>query len=161
MIRRAKIQLASGVLESMRKEAERRFPKESGGVLLGYISPEKKRHAQIVAQIGPGPKAKHRQDRFEPDGEWQAEQIALAYQDSGRIVTYLGDWHSHPLGSGSPSKLDRSTAQAIANTPEARAPNPLMLILFRARYDWQLTGYRRGRRCLKAADLLIPEGVAG
>lgn len=156
MIRRAKIQLAPGVLESMRTEAERKFPKESGGVLLGYVSTEEKRHAQILDQIGPGPEAKHRRNRFEPDGEWQAEQIAAAYEDSGRIATYLGDWHSHPLGSGSPSKLDRSTARAIAKTPEARAPNPLMLILFRARGEWKLTGYRRARRRLKVADLLIP-----
>jgi integrative and conjugative element protein (TIGR02256 family) len=141
----------------MQREAERKFPKESGGVLLGYLAAEEKRHVQILAQIGPGPKARYRRDRFEPDGAWQAEQIAAAYEDSGRITTYLGDWHSHPRGGSSPSKLDRTTVKAIANTPEARAPNPLMLILFKGSEKWQLAGYRRGRRRLKAADLLLPE----
>lgn len=159
MKRKTKVQLAPGVLEAMSSEAERQFPEESGGVLLGYAAREVKRRVQVLHQIGPGPQAVHERARFEPDGEWQAERIAIAYEKSGRIATYLGDWHSHPWSGGTPSKLDRETARAIAASPEARAPHPLILILFGVPGEWQLAAYRRARRRLRRAEVLATRAV--
>lgn len=156
MRRRARVQLAPGVLEAMSSEAERKFPKESGGVLLGYLPPEEKHRVQVLEQIGPGPEAVHGCARFEPDGQWQAERIATAYEKSGRVATYLGDWHSHPLNGGRPSRLDRETARTIATSPEARAPHPLILILFGVPGEWHLAAYRRARRRLRRAEVLAP-----
>jgi integrative and conjugative element protein (TIGR02256 family) len=154
-VRRTRVELAHPVLQEMEAEARRRFPEESGGVLLGYRYPSRREPTRVVRQIGPGPKAVHRRHRFEPDGKWQDEEIGRAYEASGRILTYLGDWHSHPGGGGRPSGLDRSTAGAIAEFEEARASQPLFLILHGGRTEWSLAPYRYRRRRLRRARLCV------
>lgn len=150
---RTRIGIPERVLAAMCREAERCYPRESGGVLLGYIDIEDAKRIEVIKQIGPGPDARHEPHRFEPDGEWQAGVIATDYERSGRIITYLGDWHSHPRGGRKPSDLDRSTARKIACSPEARAPHPLIVILYGGPKDWDLSAYRRGRRRLRKARL--------
>lgn len=152
-MKQAYVHLPQSVLEQMILEAERAFPKESGGALMGYRDVDDEDLIQVVDQIGPGPRAIHQTHRFEPDGKWQARQIASAYQESGRVVTYLGDWHSHPRGSSTPSSLDRSTARDIARCEAARAPNPLILIAFGRPEIWDVAVYRRQRWRLRPADI--------
>lgn len=154
-VRRARISLPASVREEMEAEADRRYPDESGSVLLGYPLADERDRIQICEQIGPGPKAIHRRHRFEPDGEWQAERIAERYAASDRIAAYLGDWHSHPGGGGRPSALDRSTARTIARCAEARAPHPLIAIVFGEPEAWEIAVYKRGRRFLLAAELTV------
>lgn len=157
-MRRWRIELPQGVLDEMEAEARRRFPKESGGVLLGYRYPSRRTPIRVICQIGPGPKARHRRSRFEPDGAWQAEEIARAYEQSGRTLDYLGDWHSHPEGGGRPSGLDRSTARAIADCKAARASHPLFLILHGGQAKWSIAPYRYQRRRLGRARLDLIDG---
>jgi integrative and conjugative element protein (TIGR02256 family) len=162
LIGRAKIELSPAVLAEMEAEAERHFPSESGGVLLGYRPPSCRRTLYISEVVGPGPRASHRRHRFEPDGAWQASAIAAAYERSSRTVTYLGDWHSHPRGSGRPSALDRATARKIARSPEARAPRPLLVILFGEPEHWRLAARRHRRRRLRPVRVLVDgKAVAG
>lgn len=103
------------------------FPLETGGILLGV------RHSPTVfvvaAVVGPGPSATHNKTSFEPDQEWQVEQVASRWAESDGTLEYLGDWHSHPNGSPRASRDDVRAVELIRNAHEARAPNPLMLIL--------------------------------
>jgi len=153
----AEVLIPVGVMREMEAEAERHSPHESGGVLLGYPDRTNHRWVQITLQIGSGPKAVHRRHRFEPDGEWQVRKVADAYAASGRISTYMGDWHSHPHGSHRPSGLDRSTARRIALCEEARAPHPLVFILHGGPNDWQIAAYRRERWRLGRCKATITE----
>lgn len=100
----------------------------------------------IVTQvIGAGPKAVHRTHSFEPDYDWQNKRIAEHYESSGRRDTYLGDWHSHPgATSGELSRHDRAVIRKIIRTPAARAPVPLMAILYGHPRDWELTVWSGG-----------------
>lgn len=147
----------AAVVREMEAEAERHAPRETGGVLLGYSDRTNQRLMQITLQVGPGPEAVHESHRFDPDGEWQVRQVATAYAASGRVSTYLGDWHSHPHGSHRPSGLDRSTARRIALCKEARAPHPLILILHGGPGDWRLAVYRRRRWRLGRSKATITE----
>jgi|SRR6185369_4030738 len=114
-------------LSALVTEGRRSYPKETGGNLLGYWSAE---HEAVVTHIiGPGPAAVHSPVRFEPDANWQAEQIGLFYDAFDGRLTYLGDWHTHPSGPAFPSDLDVSCLKNIAADAAARAPIPLMLIL--------------------------------
>lgn len=86
--------------------------------------------AVVITQvIGPGPASSRSTVSFEPDADYQQREIDRIYLDSGRVHSYLGDWHSHPQPSPRPSARDRRTLRAIANTREARAPNPIMGIV--------------------------------
>jgi integrative and conjugative element protein (TIGR02256 family) len=127
----------------MAGEADASAPNETGGMLLGYVSPNTAPEDVVVeAVIGPGPNAAHRAARFEPDSAWQQEQLARAYEDSGRTTTYLGDWHTHPGGVAVPSRRDRRTARSIARTTAARLPRPFMVILASDEEGWRAAAYR-------------------
>lgn len=150
----AVVWIPAEVERALEEEADRCSPCETGGVLLGFEDPEKPRRVQLVTALGPGPKAVHQRDRFEPDAAWQRKRISTIYQDSGNITTYLGDWHSHPRGSGQPSRLDRRTARRIARCVEARAAHPLMVIVSKPVSSWALDAYHYERRRLHPAYLL-------
>lgn len=118
--------LGKGIAASLLREAGEHAPLETGGVLLGWRSAE---HICVTNVIGPGPSALRDKTSFVPDAEWQSEQIARLYSDSGRRLAYLGDWHTHPGASPTPSARDRQTLCTIARHPAARCPLPIMLIM--------------------------------
>lgn len=126
--------LSAAALDTMKVEASRTFPLETGGVLLGYWSGNE---AVIIASSGPGPLALHGEDHYVPDNSYHSSFVAAAYAASGRRATYLGDWHSHPLGSCSLSELDIKTMRRIARHQRARVSCPLMLVLS-GREPWQV-----------------------
>ncbi|MEX1141470.1 MAG: Mov34/MPN/PAD-1 family protein [Thermoleophilaceae bacterium] len=136
------IWLPPDVVEQLEHEADRAGDVETGGVLLGFEDGDQ---VQVLAQVGPGPGAIHERRRFVPDGTWQQQRIAWSYEQSGRIATYLGDWHSHPGGPPQPSLLDQLTMARIARHRAARVRHPLMIILAGGRGSWSLVGWRYGR----------------
>lgn len=109
-------------------EADRVAPCETGGVLVGYWA-RPAREVVITAVLGPGPRAVHLEERFEPDSEYHRREVARLYEASGRLHSYLGDWHTHPRSGPWPSPLDHKTLRTIARDPGARAATPLMAIL--------------------------------
>ncbi len=141
--------LAQSVLDAMRIEANQAEPDETGGILLGYRAATQ--NAVVINGIvGPGPKATHEPFEFEPDYEYQAEQISLLYEKGNPVpVYYLGDWHTHLHDISSLSLKDKRTLKTIARDPEAHAPRPVMLVL---KYSgcwrpviWELYRKRVGR----------------
>jgi len=116
------------VSEQLLSDAERAFPLETGGVLMGYWA-EPYTEVVITHAIGPGPKAEHRRRGFIPDSEYQEAEIERIYSNSNRLSTYLGDWHTHPLASCYLSFKDKRTLHHIAVFPEARCDVPLMAVL--------------------------------
>lgn len=129
--------LRGSVFESMVHEAARAEPDETGGVLMGYWSIDRG-EVVVTDMIGPGPAAEHNRATFRPDGKFQQIEIERIYTDSGRISTYLGDWHTHPGGGSLLSDRDRATLRSVALDTDARASRPLMAILDR-RPDWEIT----------------------
>lgn len=95
---------------------------------MGYSEPASARTV-VCESVGPGPRAVHRRTRFLPDHQYHEQEAARIYLASGRIVSYLGDWHSHPRGSLALSVTDRRTLGRIARAPAARAPQPIMIVL--------------------------------
>jgi len=139
----------------------RRWPRrETGGALLGWRDGDR----TVVARIlGPGPHARHERHAFEPDAEWQNAEGARIYEDSGRMIAYLGDWHTHPRGSLVPSRQDAQTAEAIAQDGGFRTATPLYAIAgrrFRPRAAWRLNLYewRAGRFATVVVEMIDPEG---
>lgn len=125
--RSSRVWWAGAALEEALREAQRSWPLETGGLLLGW-SPHP--GAVAISQvIGPGPQADHHAASFTPDASWQNEQLAQAYKQAGRHLNYLGDWHTHPRGTDRLSSTDRATLRRIAAHPDARAPHPVMAIL--------------------------------
>lgn len=120
--------LARQVLSALVEEASRAAPAETGGVLLGYRAAPDGEPVATHA-VGPGPGAIHERHRFVPDHEYQLAEIARLYEESGRRLDYLGDWHTHPGGAAYLSQSDRATLRRIAAARAARASRAVMLIL--------------------------------
>lgn len=120
--------VTTDVLEWVEDEAGRAFPNETGGVLMGWHRPERDEFV-VVHAVGPGSGSVHESHRFEPDNRHHVEAVGDVYQRSGRKVTYLGDWHTHPLGTTSLSWTDRRTLGGIASHEPSRCPEPLMFVL--------------------------------
>lgn len=118
----------AAALDQARRHAHERHPLETGGLLLGWTD-DATGDAVVAEIIGPGPAADHRRTSFLPDNDWQRAELARRYAASGRLHGYLGDWHTHPDGTGHPSVRDRRTLAGIAAAPLARAPRPLLVIL--------------------------------
>lgn len=151
--------LAQSALKAMVAEALRTEPLESGGVLLGWRD-QTGTELVVAHVVGPGADATHRRTKFSPDTDWQRQEIAAAYEASGRRVTYLGDWHSHPGGSDLPSRRDEKTARRIARSRSARAPQPVMLILTGKKKAWRAVPYRFFDKRLQRMELESTELVA-
>jgi integrative and conjugative element protein (TIGR02256 family) len=115
--------LAGAARLTIEREASSRLPLETGGLLLGYWVHDE---AVIVEATTPGPRAGFAADQYIPDGRWDEQQVAAAYEQSGRIITYLGDWHSHPDGRLRLSSLDRGTLSRISGDRRARMSRPMM-----------------------------------
>jgi integrative and conjugative element protein (TIGR02256 family) len=140
--------------EAMLDAAHGKRPAETGGVLLGYEAEDE--DAIVVTQlVGPGPMARHLRTLFEPDGRWQEKEVARRYEESGRRLAYLGDWHSHPDGIAKPSRKDLRTARAIGSHDEARMPRPIMLIVASDREGWRPSVFRLAGKKLVSAKLRI------
>jgi integrative and conjugative element protein (TIGR02256 family) len=132
---------------AMTAEASRVFPRETGGLLIGY-NDERSSESVVCACVGPGPRAIHGRSHFMPDHAHHERETARLYVDSGRTWSYLGDWHSHPCGPASLSRKDRRTLARIARSAEARAPRPLMVLL---------VGAPAGAHCPGQLDTGAPE----
>jgi len=117
-------------------EAARMYPLETGGLFLG-------RHGadgvvEIEYLIGPGPNAIHRRGSLEVDHLWQNERIAEIYVQSGRNVSWVGEWHSHPdARSGNMSGIDKATLLQLATFEALRALNPVMGIFYGKQSNWK------------------------
>ncbi|WP_198026539.1 Mov34/MPN/PAD-1 family protein [Bradyrhizobium sp. ARR65] len=117
------------------EEADRRYPLETGGALIGYWGDAVT--AVVTQVVGPGPASDHQPYSYQHDHLWEASQIALHYKQSGRSHVYIGDWHTHPDATfGDLSGTDRQVTRQLIKSREARTVHPLMAVLFGRPGHW-------------------------
>src|SRR3546814_378391 len=138
--------ISNVALGAMVAEADRKFPLETGGILVGYFA--ENGDPVVCAAIGPGPHAIHWRKRFTPDHAWQCTQLDEIYEQSSGSNTYLGDWHTHPNGVPQMSWLDRRTLNSIAKHPQTGITNPVMLIGGGMPKQWQWVGHQHQGKAL-------------
>lgn len=86
---------------------------ETGGILLGHDRDE----TITVTRAGdPGPRAERRPDGFLRDLTHSRRLADEAYDEDGSV--WVGEWHTHPTGSGVPSRIDKETYGRLLVDPE-------------------------------------------
>lgn len=90
----------------------------------------------MTDMVGPGPNALHRKWRFTPDYAYHRDEMRRIYDESFGLVTYLGDWHSHPDACPHLSGSDRRALRNIARFPDNYVECPVMLILGSKNKNW-------------------------
>jgi integrative and conjugative element protein (TIGR02256 family) len=103
--------------------------RETGGPLYGYWT---EADELVITRAGiAGPNSRRSPFGFQADRGFEWDDIERTVRDSNGAITYVGDWHSHPMGGCRPSSRDERTAVTIIDTPDARTPEPLVWIAAR------------------------------
>jgi integrative and conjugative element protein (TIGR02256 family) len=95
-----------GVEQALREQRAQHAPQETGGVLVGYY--DFNEQAVVVVDALPAPPdSESTQASFVRGAEGLREAIEEIARQTGRVVQYIGEWHSHPPGhSATPSQDD-------------------------------------------------------
>ncbi len=140
------------ILELSRRER----PHETGGALVGFISPD---GVVITHATGPGPGAERERATFRRDGESTQDAVNRIFDETGGNSDYVGEWHSHPAPMG-PSAMDRRAMRRISGSPMYRTPEPVLVIAQRTRWRrWRLLGFIWIERDLEPVRIRIIRDV--
>lgn len=105
------VRIPATLLKDIRNRAGRISPKETGGYLMGYVEEKYKRIYVLHTYI---PKASYNSKtrlRLSTNG-WKDEHDKV-FQRTAKTLVYLGDWHSHPIGSLDMSETDIFTNYTV------------------------------------------------
>jgi len=112
------ILLPRRILEQLGPERERRLPLETGGFLLGL---RRGHHIEITDVTVQGPHDIAGPVSFERVDASHTRTALAAWENRGQSTAIVGDWHSHPSGSPTPSGLDRKAWRTLASSLRAPA----------------------------------------
>lgn len=103
---------------------------ESGGILLGF---RKSSSLHIIDITNPAEDDVKSRFRFKRQSPAHRNHAHTCWKRSGKTITHLGDWHTHPERNPSPSFIDHCgmQAQAIFNRPEA-----MLSLILGTRNEW-------------------------
>ncbi len=101
------VRVFPGIKEKMKEEFNKACPKETGGVVLGYISMSLKSFVivDIIVDIAGSQQQTY---KYVNGTVGLKDEIKRIEKDSGNKITMLGTWHTHPAG-GTPSSTDYTT----------------------------------------------------
>ncbi len=115
-----------------------KLPNETGGVLLGYI--DQKLHSIFVVDILSAPlDSLSDSSSFTRGFQGLEKQIQTAQTSTANIVSYIGEWHSHPPGiSSKPSSQDIKLLNYLAETLISDGLPGVMLIVGENKETWSI-----------------------
>jgi integrative and conjugative element protein (TIGR02256 family) len=122
---------------------------ESGGILLGAVRGP---HLEVTDFTEPGPDDVRSMFQFVRQDTRHQKAADKAWAASHQIVTFAGEWHTHPVGEPIPSSVDRKNWAALAR--RTRYP---MLFLLAAPGKWKGFLAMRGRLLTTQTELSVYE----
>lgn len=99
------VRIGGATAQKLREAFTRSGNSETGGVLLGRFH-FKKRIVFVTEATGPPKDSIRRSHVFVRGVRNLPEEIQQAFDASGGLITYVGEWHTHPRGSGRLSPVD-------------------------------------------------------
>jgi integrative and conjugative element protein (TIGR02256 family) len=122
---------------------------ETGGILLGCVRGP---HLEITGFTFPGPTDVRTLSRFVRQDESHEEAAKKAWVASDRTVSFIGEWHTHPVGKPIPSNIDGDNWSELAL--KSRYP---MLFLLAAPGNWRAFLVTRSRTDVIHTELVVCE----
>ncbi|WP_333909120.1 Mov34/MPN/PAD-1 family protein [Bradyrhizobium sp. CCBAU 11445] len=100
------IRIAAPAAEKMLELMGQHSPSETGGILVGRIAATKK--TIYVSRLVPAPPdSRGTPYVFTRGTEQLPEALELVRRRTGGLLTYVGEWHSHPMGGSDLSDTDK------------------------------------------------------
>lgn len=78
---------------------------EAGGILVGY---RRGPHIEVTHITTPFETDIRGRNRFERKDPGHQVFLDQHWKNSGHLLTYVGEWHTHPSRTASPSVIDRT-----------------------------------------------------
>ena len=125
-----------GIKNRVQKLRAEKLPDETGGVLLGYFDLSKA--SVYMVDVLPAPSdSQGSRDGFSRGIDGLDEAVRKASKRTRGIVNYVGEWHSHPLGSSArPSGADMYQMAHLAFELHRDGLPALMLIVGEHEERW-------------------------
>lgn len=105
------VRVSPRVIDMIKEESKRHLPNETGGILIGHISLVN-RTFTIVDFIDAPEDSKRSPGYFELGTIGLKDKIESYEIKTNGLLTYIGTWHSHPLGGG-PSGTDKKMKEKL------------------------------------------------
>lgn len=113
------------LLEGLKKCSDSN-PQETGGILVGYYTPE--HDCAVITALGGPPEDSICGPRFFKRGTKGIHRwISQLWRKQKHF--YLGEWHFHPGGTPVPSPDDREQMQILSKDKKLQCPEPILLII--------------------------------
>ena len=120
------VQVEAGPLSVFAAHRQTRlFHREAGGQLFGRAG---RKRWKVTHATGPNRRDRRCRLRFEPDRGREQREIAAFH---ARGLDYLGDWHTHPEDTPSPSPRDLASIEDIVRRSAHEMPGFLLCIVGR------------------------------
>lgn len=119
------IEVEKILLLDLMKEANKHYPNEYGGFLIGYYTEDRKT-LKITRNIPPK-KYNGSSSAFIRKSDGIENELKELYKKSPSEY-YIGEWHSHPNGSSMYSSTDLNAMKKIVECSTVQIENPILLI---------------------------------
>ncbi len=124
--------------DKARKIRSANLPNETGGVLLGYFD-QKLRSIFVVDILSAPVDSSADPSGFTRGVQDLEEKIEMAQERTANIVSYIGEWHSHPSGiSTKPSEHDIRLLSYLAEILNRDGLPGVMLIVGENQETWSV-----------------------
>jgi len=107
------VYFAPPVLEVFERYIQGENDAEAGGILLGHV---RGMHLEILEATEPAPTDRRFKYFFERMIAGHQAISERRWRDSNGLIRYVGEWHTHPEDSPTPSGLDISEWQMLAGS---------------------------------------------
>lgn len=106
------IRISAGAAETMSALLRRHSPSETGGILVGRIAAPRK--TIYVTRLVPAPPDSRGTPWVFTRGiEKLPEAIEEVHRRTGGLLTYVGEWHTHPAGGSDLSDTDKGAVISL------------------------------------------------
>ena len=145
--RRFGLRVSDSMMDKMIQECVNANGFETGGILMGYYTPE--HDCAVVAELtGPPEDSTRSRTTFYRGVRGLQGWIGRLWREERHY--YVGEWHYHPGGSPDPSPTDDTQMIEISQDKKARCPEPVLLLIGgdpHRRWEVGAYVYPRGRVC--------------
>ena len=132
------IEMRDQLMEQISEAGRQHYPNEYGGLLIGRYS-EDNQTVFLNDTVLPK-KFKSSPVSFERGSDGMAKILEEYFKQEPPQV-YVGEWHTHPNSSPSPSLIDIRAFETIVKHHNVNIKNPVMLILGLTRHSLKAAFY--------------------
>lgn len=101
--------------------------RETGGVLIGYYSED--RRIAVVTEVTPPPLDSEAGFYWFRRGIVGLRRLLMERWKAPKRRYYLGEWHYHPTAVVDPSNEDMDRMRKISDSDKYKCPEPILLIV--------------------------------